>query len=95
MYHTVGNFCEVYILLFSQFDQICESLCYKFVNIIIQTYNTSMQITKLIPQNVCLSTKSRNFMPQFFTLTVHNMYVHMFIVCTVAITTYVRIDIHA
>ena len=47
---------------FSQFDRICEGLSCEFVNITIQTHNASTQIETLIPQNVCLSAKTQNFM---------------------------------
>ena len=52
---TVGgeNFREVYISRSSRFDQIRESLSREFVNITIQTHNTSTQIAKLKPRK-CL-----------------------------------------
>ena len=54
--------CKVYISRFSQFDKICEGLSCKFVNITIQTHNTSTQIVTLILRNVCLNAKTQNFM---------------------------------
>ena len=47
-YYIKGNFRKVYILHFSQFDRIYKSLSHEFVNITIQTHNTSTQIAKLI-----------------------------------------------
>ena len=66
-YRLAGNFREVYISRLSQFDQIYECLSCEFVNITIQTHNTSIQIAKLIPRNVCSSATSRNFMPRIFS----------------------------
>ena len=65
-YRIAGNFCEVYILRFSRFNRICESLSHKFVIITIQMHNTITQIAKLIPRNVCLSAKLQNFMTRIF-----------------------------
>ena len=52
-YRRAGNFREVYISCFSRLDQIRESLSREFVNITIQTHNTSTQIAKLKPRK-CL-----------------------------------------
>ena len=47
IYCRAGNFREVYISRSSRLDQIRESLSREFVNITIQTHNTSTQIVKL------------------------------------------------
>ena len=72
-YRIAGNFHEVYILRFLQFDQFRNSLrIHKIVNITIQMRNTNTQIAKLIPRKACLSAKSQFFVPHTQHMCVAN-----------------------
>ena len=81
VYPIAENFREVYISHFLRFDRVCKSLSCEFVDITILMHHTNTQITKLKARNVCSSTKSRNFMPQFSSAI---RYVHT---CTYAVQT--------
>ena len=71
MYCRAGNFREVYISRSSRFDRIRESLSHEFLNIAIQTHNTSTQIAKLIPRK-CLFEReiAKFYAANFFRSTV-------------------------
>ena len=103
-YRKTGNFREVYISHSSRLDQIRESLSCEFVNIAIQTHNTSMQIAKLIPRK-CLFEReiTKFYATNFFCSTVviqlltnaHVIYVpHYYLyntyMCTCTVYTYVH-----
>ena len=72
MYHRAGNFREVYISRSLRFDRICESLSREFVNITIQTHNTSTQIAKLKLQKCLFECEIAKFCSvNIFHSTVH------------------------
>ena len=107
-YRKAGNFREVYNSRSSRFDQIRESLSREFVNIAIQTHNTSTQIAKLIPRkclfereitkfyatNIFCSTVVIQLLTNAHVIYVPHYYLYNTYMCTCIVHMYIRTYVH-